>query len=131
MQVSLGFDLHTEQHQKLAVPHLTSAYNHQLNALPLFRFLVDLTYQYGSGGQTFDLPSFFPGLGFYPRVCYLSTVLSCATWVVAATQFASILRAIPDATAFEKLAVSLKLPEVFTLAEVDQELVFYRDRPAD
>ncbi|MEB0280861.1 lantibiotic dehydratase [Mucilaginibacter sp. 10B2] len=70
--------LFSEKHQKIVIPRLTSAYNHSLNKLPLFRFLADLPYQFGRSSLGVDLRQYFPNLRFYPRVEYKETILSLA-----------------------------------------------------
>lgn len=60
--------LYSRKHQKYVVPRLTSAYNHSIDQLPLFRFLADLAYQYSRTQLSFDLINYFPGFRYYPRV---------------------------------------------------------------
>jgi thiopeptide-type bacteriocin biosynthesis protein len=117
--------LFSKAHQKLVIPFHTSAYNHSLNKLPLFRFLADLPYQYGRTNLGFDLRHYFPGLHFYPRVEYKETILGLATWVVNERQI-SELTAGGDGSveAFFKFSTAVRLPRYFSLAEGDQELVY-------
>lgn len=125
--------LYSEKYRKAVIPRLTSAYNHSIDKLPLFRFLADLAYQYGKYRFSLDLRRFFPGLSYYPRVEYKQTILHLATWVLSDKQIKSFSQ--PDekllTAAFKELADELGLPPVFALAEGDQQLVFFRDRPAD
>lgn len=74
--------LRSGRHDRLVVPRLSTAYNYQLNKLPLFRFLLDLAYQYGRSNLSFSFREYFPGLAFYPRVSYRRAVLYPATWVL-------------------------------------------------
>jgi len=67
--------LYSEKHQKVVIPKLTSAYNHSIDKLPLFKFLADLSYQYGRSSFSLDLHHFFPGLSYYPRIEYKSSIL--------------------------------------------------------
>ncbi|MET3501313.1 thiopeptide-type bacteriocin biosynthesis protein [Mucilaginibacter rubeus] len=125
--------LFSEKHQKIVVPRLTSAYNHSLNKLPLFRFLADLPYSYGRSNFRLDLRQLFPNLSFYPRVTYKSARLSLATWIISGRQLTSL----QDATrnrewlVFGDLKNSIGLPRFFSLAEGDQELVFDSQRKID
>ncbi|MEZ2336409.1 lantibiotic dehydratase [Mucilaginibacter sp. RCC_168] len=117
--------LFSEQHQKLVIPRLTSAYNHSLNQLPLFRFLADLPYQYGRSNLGLDMRQFFPGLSFYPRVEYKDTILSLATWIIKVQHIAELQGDLKDIRkAFTALSTPIRLPRYFSLAEGDQELVF-------
>ena len=81
--------LYSKKHQKVVMPRLTSAYNHSLNKLPLFRFLADIPYQYGKSNLLLDLRQLFPGLGFYPRVEFGGAILFSATWVIVKKQTGS------------------------------------------
>ncbi|MDN5286538.1 MAG: hypothetical protein JWR38_2812 [Mucilaginibacter sp.] len=125
--------LYSKKHSKFVIPRLTSAYNHSLNQLPIFRFLADLPYQYSRHNLSFDLRQFFPGLFFYPRVEYLSAILYPATWVLREEQL-NLLRtstAVQEIHIFKKLRQQLRLPKKFSMAEGDRQLVFYADRDAD
>jgi thiopeptide-type bacteriocin biosynthesis protein len=118
--------LYSAKHQKIVIPRLSSAYNHGLNKLPLFRFLADLPYQYGRSNLGLDLKQFFPLLRFYPRVEYKNTILALATWIITEQQLGDLQ--LPDqenaAKAFKILSRAIRLPRFFSLAEGDQELVF-------
>jgi thiopeptide-type bacteriocin biosynthesis protein len=125
--------LYSAKHRKLVIPRLTSAYNHSIDKLPLFRFLADLSYQYGRNGFNLDLRQFFPGLSFYPRVEYKRSILCLATWVISEKQVQLLIQKgtgvlVPE---FKLLSKTLGLPPVFSLSEGDQQLVFFRDRDQD
>ena len=125
--------LYSEKHGKQVIPRLTSAYNHSLNKLPLFRFLADLPYQYGRFNLALDLRRCFPNLSFYPRVEYRDTILCLATWVISVEQINELQHqdTIQTVSAFKKLGSSIHLPEDFSLAEGDQQLVFNQKKDDD
>lgn len=124
--------LYSQKHQKRVVPRLTSAYNHSINKLPLFRFLADLGYQHGRSNLALDLRQLFPGLSFYPRVIYRQAILSLASWILNESQLTRLLsERAAAADEFNDLRRVLGLPRYFSLAEGDQELVFDADRPPD
>ncbi|MCR8557288.1 lantibiotic dehydratase [Mucilaginibacter sp. BJC16-A38] len=117
--------LFSGQHRKFVIPRLSSAYNHSLNKLPLFRFLADLPYQYGRSNLGIDLRQFFPGLGFYPRIEHKESILSLATWIIKEEQLAKLQVERNDISdIFNTLSKTIRLPRYFSLAEGDQELVF-------
>jgi thiopeptide-type bacteriocin biosynthesis protein len=116
--------LFSAKHQKFVVPRLSSAYNHSLNKLPLYRFLADLSYQYGRSNLALDLRQLYPGLAFYPRVVYKKAILSLATWIVPEHQLIQLNDNKDVAAAFQELGTTIRLPRYFSLAEGDQELVF-------
>ncbi len=125
--------LFSKKHGKPVIPRLSSAYNHSLNKLPLFRFLADLPYQYGRSNLGFDLRQFFPGQSFYPRVAYRDTVLCLATWIISDNDL-EILQQAPRKEligAFNKLSRRIHLAVNFSLTEGDQQLVFNGGRNAD
>lgn len=113
--------LSSRKHGKLVIPRLSSAYNHQLNQLPLFRFLADLPYQFGSMLRTLDLPALFPGLCFYPRVVFKRSILSPAQWVISQEHLRSVKE---EPGSFRQLQSRLHLPDRFTLTQGDQHLQF-------
>lgn len=116
--------LFSEKHQKIVIPRLTSAYNHSLNKLPLFRFLADLAYQFGRSSLALDLRQLFPDLRFYPRVAYHESILSLATWILTEDQLNGLQQTGDTTQAFHELSTAIRLPRYFSLAEGDQELVF-------
>lgn len=113
--------LSSKKHRKLVLPRLSSAYNHQLNQLPLFRFLADLPYQFSSPVRSLDLQELFPGLNFYPRVVYQNVILSPAQWLLAPDEVRAIAA---DPELFLPVSAKLEIPRVFALAQGDQHLVF-------
>jgi thiopeptide-type bacteriocin biosynthesis protein len=125
--------LWSEKHHKMVMPRLTSAYNHSLNKLPLFRFLADVSYQFGRSSLSFDMRWYFPGVSFYPMVIYKNTILHLATWILNQSEIESLQKG--DASeiiiAFECLSTAIGLPEMFSLAEGDQQLIFKRDEDQD
>jgi thiopeptide-type bacteriocin biosynthesis protein len=125
--------LYSQKHKKIVIPRLTSAYNHSLNKLPLFRFLTDLPYQYGRSNLGLDLRTLFPDLSFYPRVEYKGVILSLATWTLNETQLADLQNRDPavNAMAFYKLSTMRGLPRHFSFSEGDQELVFDQEHTPD
>lgn len=116
--------LFSKKHQKFVIPRTSSAYNHRLNKLPLFRFLADLPYQY----SRFDLSRYFPKLGFYPRVQVDGVIISLGTWIVDAENLTSFQVADEEFASanFLKFSEEVKLSRYFILTEGDQELVFDR-----
>ncbi|WP_158534858.1 lantibiotic dehydratase [Mucilaginibacter hurinus] len=125
--------LWSKTNNKYVIPRMTSAYNHSIDQLPVFRFLADLSYQYGVNHLHFALADHFPGLISYPRVSYGRTIISLATWIFSNTQLQDILQAddpqLPEL--FGRFATTYRLPPVFSLSEGDQQLVFFRDDPED
>ncbi|WP_374950085.1 thiopeptide-type bacteriocin biosynthesis protein [Mucilaginibacter sp.] len=117
--------LFSGRHQKFVIPRLTSAYNHSLNKLPLFRFLADLPYQYGRSNLGLNLRHLFPGLRYYPRVEYKDTILSLATWIITEQEIENLFEETNAAgDAFIRLSTAIGLARYFSIVESDQELVF-------
>ena len=118
--------LFSKKYGKPVIPRLSSAYNHSINKLPLFRFLADLPYQYGRFNLSLDLRQYFPDQLFYPRIEYRGTILSLATWVLSAKELEGLQREEPMQVirAFEQLSENIHLSITFSLAEGDQQLVF-------
>jgi thiopeptide-type bacteriocin biosynthesis protein len=125
--------LRSAKHHKMVIPRLTSAYNHSINKLPLFRFLADVSYQFGRSNLSLDLRQYFPGVSFYPAVEYKGTILHLATWILNETEIASLqMREAPEIiAAFERLCSAIGLPAMFSLSEGDQQLIFNREAKRD
>jgi thiopeptide-type bacteriocin biosynthesis protein len=123
--------LYSRKHQKYVIPRLTSAYNHSIDQLPLFRFLADLSYQYSRTQLSFDLMNFFPGFRYYPRVSYKQVILSRATWIIRTDDLPQNIPQEDWAVAFIRLANKNGIPQLFVLAEGDQQLVFNQQRSED
>lgn len=108
------------------IPRLSSAFNYLRSDLPVFRFLCDLQHQGLHGNFSFDMEHFFPGLSFYPRVCYKDTILHLAKWIVTSKIFQPVL-SLPvekQAPALRFLLESLNLPCYISLDDYDNQLVF-------
>jgi thiopeptide-type bacteriocin biosynthesis protein len=123
--------LYSRKHQKYVIPRLTSAYNHSIDQLPLFRFLADLSYQYSRTQLSFDLMNFFPGFRYYPRVSYKQVILSRATWIIRTDDLPQNIPEEDWADAFIRIANKSGIPQLFVLAEGDQQLVFNQQRSED
>ncbi|MGN6396699.1 MAG: thiopeptide-type bacteriocin biosynthesis protein [Mucilaginibacter sp.] len=123
--------LYSRKHQKYVIPRLTSAYNHSIDQLPLFRFLADLSYQYSRTQLSFDLINYFPGFRYYPRVSYRQVILSRATWIIGIDDFPQNVAEEGWIGAFIRMADKKGIPHWFVLSEGDQQLVFNRESSAD
>lgn len=123
--------LWSEKHQKEVIPRLSTAYNHQMNKLPLFRFLADLSYQYGKTDLTLDLAIMFPGLDHYPRVQFQRAVLHLATWVFTGDELKKSQTTEDENANYQGLFQKYGIPQKFSLVEADQQLVFDRMVVAD
>jgi thiopeptide-type bacteriocin biosynthesis protein len=125
--------LRSKKNDAVVIPRLSTAFNHQNSDLSVFRFLCDLQYQDLRAGFKLELDHFFPGLRFYPRVVYKSSILSLATWQLEAGDFAAMKTG--DAgrqfNLFNELASQIKLPRHFALTQHDNHLVFDRDQEED
>nr|WP_299591030.1 lantibiotic dehydratase [Mucilaginibacter sp.] len=95
--------------------------------------MADLPYQYSRHNLALDLQLSFPNLSFYPRVEYRHTILSLATWIISAEQANELQQqdTIQAIAAFKRLSSSIHLPELFSLAEGDQQLVFDQKKDGD
>ncbi|MCR8560355.1 lantibiotic dehydratase [Mucilaginibacter sp. BJC16-A38] len=125
--------LWSEKQKKYVIPRLSTAYNHHINKLPLFRFLADLPYQFGRANFNFQLQNYFPGLAYYPRVEYHNCILSPATWLIDEITLLALreLNGEELQSAFSGLVKKLKIPEFFALTDGDQQLIFQSDSLKD
>lgn len=125
--------LWSEKHRKQVIPRHSSAFNHRINDLSVFRFLCDLQYQHLKTNFNLNLRALFPGLSFYPRVQYRSAVLHLATWVVKADRIRSLqqLPAGSRAAGLRKLGQELGWPRYVALTRADHQLVADLEKESD
>jgi len=125
--------LFSRQHGKRVIPRLSSAFNYPRNDLPVFRFLCDLQYDGLKSSFGLDLPAYFPGLNFYPRVKYKNTILFPATWFLNEKDTLPLLAVAPDAKlkAFSAFAKKFALPCLFTINRSDMQLLFDTTKQED
>jgi len=118
--------LWSKKHQKRIVPRLSSAFNYLRSELPVFRFLCDLQHQGLHSDLNFNLDQFFPGLSYYPRVVFDSSILQLATWVLHQTTIDEIAKTDvqEQSMIILLLAKSLKWPRYISLSEHDNQLIF-------
>ncbi|MBT2560721.1 lantibiotic dehydratase [Pedobacter sp. ISL-68] len=118
--------LESSKFNKRVIPRLATAYNFRNNHSPVFRLLCDLQFQGVQAGLSFSLENFFPGLGFYPRVCYGRVILCLAKWNFKESDLAPLT--VGDNTdPFKTLNGFRKkyhLPRHITIGATDQQLVF-------
>jgi len=125
--------LWSSRHRRYVIPRLSTAYNHSINKLPVFRFLADLPYQFGRNNLTFSLRQYFPGLSYYPRVEYGKAILSPATWMISQAILTTFQEAQENELfpLFKQTADTLNLPEIFAINDGDQQLIFNRYNGSD
>ncbi|TBO42238.1 lantibiotic dehydratase [Pedobacter kyonggii] len=111
---------------KRVIPRLATAYNFRNNHSPVFRLLCDLQFQGVQAGISFSLENFFPGLTFYPRVCYGRVILCLAKWNFKESDIKP-LTAGDNVDPFKTLDGFRRkhhLPRHITIGATDQQLVF-------
>ncbi|QNR82898.1 lantibiotic dehydratase [Pedobacter riviphilus] len=118
--------LESSKLNKRVIPRLATAYNFRNNHSPVFRLLCDLQFQGVQAGLSFSLENFFPGLTFYPRVCYGKVILCLAKWNFKESDIAP-LTARDNVDPFKTLDGFRRkhhLPRHITIGATDQQLVF-------
>jgi thiopeptide-type bacteriocin biosynthesis protein len=111
---------------KRVIPRLSSAFNYLSNNFPIFRFLCDLQYQGIQPSYTLDLSDIFPGLTFYPRVCYKNTVLHLASWHLHKDRFDDIFSNADvedQLRMLKKMVVTMHWPKFISVHHADNYIV--------
>ena len=106
---------------KEVLPRLTSAQNHDMRSLPIYRFLCNLQYQ-GICQPVWDWGG-LSGCPFLPRVEVGGTVLAAAFWNIRRPGLDPVI-ALTGASrmaAFKRWAANLRLPRFVQLVEGDQK----------
>jgi len=118
--------LESSKLNKRVIPRLATSYNFRNNHSPVFRLLCDLQFQGVQAGLSFSLENFFPGLTFYPRLCYGRVILCLAKWNFKESDIKP-LTAGDNADRFRTLDDFRRkhhLPRHITIGATDQQLVF-------
>ncbi|NII83726.1 lantibiotic dehydratase [Pedobacter sp. SG908] len=118
--------LESSKLNKRVIPRLATAYNFRNNHSPVFRLLCDLQFQGVQAGLSFSLENFFPGLTFYPRVCYGRVILCLAKWNFKESDIKP-LTSVDNVDPFKTLDGFRRkhhLPRHITIGATDQQLVF-------
>ncbi len=118
--------LWSKSHGKRIIPRLSSAFNYVRSDLTIFRFLCDLQYQGVRSNFLLDLEALFPGLPFYPRVCFRKAILHLAKWVIykKAIEHIFSLDTAGQSTPWLAFCAQQHFPRFISLDEYDNQLVF-------
>jgi thiopeptide-type bacteriocin biosynthesis protein len=118
--------LESSKLNKRVIPRLSTAYNFRNNHSPVFRLLCDLQFQGIQTGLSFSLENFFPGLTFYPRVCYGRVIFCLAKWNFKESDLALLSDGdnADSIKALDEFRKKHHLPRHITIGATDQQLVF-------
>jgi len=112
---------------KRIVPRIPSAYNYSRSDLGIYRFLCDLQHQHLQSTLSFDINTYYPRLGRYPRVYYKQIIVSPARWLLPK----EFCRAVPTAKNptdqlphLKKWLGEQSVPALFRTGEKDLTLTF-------
>jgi thiopeptide-type bacteriocin biosynthesis protein len=116
----------------LVVPRLSTAHNYTSRALPVYHFLCDLQTQGGQSHLNFSWQAVSLYTKFLPRLTYEQVVLQPATWQLDAVDFQELLGGPAESldTRFHAFRARWRLPQRFTLADGDNELLVDANLPA-
>ena len=117
---------------KEVVPRLSTAHNHRLSELAVYRFLCDLQGQGLRPYLSFSWGALAVRCKFLPRVVYKNIILHPATWQLEAADFVELKRAKnPDDfwQVFQRFLKKWRLPQQWVLADGDNELFVDSEYP--
>lgn len=122
--------LWSRQHGKRVIPRLSTAFNPQYSALPVFRLLAELSAANCQTDLQWSLEEYLPLLDHYPRVYMEGVLVGRETWAFSPPKEG---RSVTWAYVKERLAgaASRGLPEFLSLDRADQQLVFDLKNPRD
>ena len=107
------------------IPRLSTAHNHRLSELPVYRFLCDLQSQGLRTDLSFHWGRLANRFKFLPRVVYQNVILHPATWQLEEADL-TMLKAAKSQddfqAAFQSFCEQYRLPRRWVLADVDNEL---------
>ncbi len=118
--------LESSKLNKRIIPRLATAYNFRNNHSPVFRLLCDLQFQGVQAGLSFSLENFFPGLTFYPRVCYGRVILCLAKWNFKESDISPLTTGnnVDTFKTLDGFRRKHHLPRHIAIGATDQQLVF-------
>ena len=128
LRVSVRHDrivLRSQQLNQEIIPRLSTAHNHGLSELAVYRFLCDLQGQGLRSHLSFSWGPLASSCKFLPRVVYKNVILHPATWRLGAPDVAPLKAAKgPDDffRAFRDFSAQWRLPWQWVLADGDNEL---------
>ncbi len=104
---------------KAIIPRLSNAHNYVDDALPVYQFLCDLQHQNTYPFLNLDFDLICNGLKYIPRITFQNIIINLATWNFKKADYASV----KDEQSFKRFVFYNNLPNIFILAENDNELV--------
>lgn len=111
--------------KKRIIPRLSTAFNSGTNDLSIFKFLFDLQRQNIQKSLTFNLEHYLPGLKFYPRLEFESTILCLAKWHLDENE---ILDLTHKKLALKDFQNTYHIPNQFAITHYDHQLIFDLDQ---
>ncbi|MBT9393148.1 lantibiotic dehydratase [Hymenobacter sp. NST-14] len=123
--------LRSRRLNQLIIPRLSSAHNFTRQALPIYQFLCDLQTQGFQTQLNFSWQAAAFPTKFFPRLTYEQVVLRPASWKLDAADLATLVKASPADLIphLEIFRTRWQLPELFTLADGDNELLVDAHNP--
>jgi thiopeptide-type bacteriocin biosynthesis protein len=120
--------------QKEIIPRLGNAHNYSFNSLPVYHFLCDLQTQYFAKSYVgFDWGVLVNQFDFLPRVEYKNVVLKSAKWQIRKANIEPLKSKqksdVEKHNSFFELKNKLELPDIFLIADGDNELLIDCKKP--
>lgn len=123
--------LRSRKLKKTVIPRLSSAFNYTKNDFPVFRFLADLQHQNLQPNFSFSLAALLPGLRFYPRVRYKSSILQLAEWHLHSDELLPCLNSSDAFGSFLTISREAGLGRYFSYSVGDHFLVIDLQKKED
>ena len=123
--------LRSRKLNQVIIPRLSSAHNYTRQALPVYQFLCDLQTQGVQSHLNFSWKSISFYTKFLPRLVHGQVVLQVASWQLDAADFQPLLSATAAELAprIQAFCAQWRLPQLFTLADGDNELLVDTQNP--
>ncbi|WP_400193680.1 lantibiotic dehydratase [Hymenobacter sp. B81] len=121
--------LRSASRNQYIVPRLSSAHNYSTQALPVYQFLCDLQTQGLQASLNFSWAAISPCTQFLPRLSYQQVILQPAAWQLDAAELQPLLAAAEPERELPAFRARWRLPQLFTLADGDNELLVDAHNP--
>lgn len=108
------------------IPHLSTAHNYSMNALPIYHFLCDLQTQNIRSGVGFGWGPLANEYEFIPRMCYKNLILSHMSWNVQVEELKPLLKMKDNEALLKEIGdwrKKKRIPERVSLSDGDNKLM--------
>jgi len=115
--------LFSKKHNCQIEPRISNAYNSNIQAIPIFKFLNDIQSQSEVTGYYFDWGDLQNQHVLFPRVEIDDVILAPKKWMFKNENLSALKESLKDEAQFKKFRSKFSIPDIITIQEGDNELL--------